>query len=549
MTQSRIGFRVLPLVALSLVAPLFCSPATAKEPTPKAPGALSAPLAVRWKFTGVPFGNNPASPVLSDGTLYFASGTRIYAVDAETGTQKWRYPKDTLLTSPVLSTPAISKGTLYFGTGDGLYALDASNGKQRWAPSNAKFGCSTSPIIVDNNVYFGSGDQKIYAVNATSGEPNLTIWSNGKRAGREIGGDFAGNIVATNDTFFFVTGDQVLRAVSINSATLRWAQRLNATAATVTPTLSGDGIYVAIGDMVYGYRVTTGQIRLSFNIANEALTSPAVDGDGNIYAINAERFVISISPRGRPNWKQVPRLEHEPIAPPIIKDGSIFIGTVLGGVYALDAQTGAIKWHYVVQPSSVDNAKIPVATNVSATLVANGNLLYALSDDGALTAFHSTTKKQDSLAPTVTIDEPAQGAYLSGRHPFHISAKVVDEGSGVMSSSVQLLLDGQPIARRASARTFSEKPGFSFDGDTGELEYNILENDTGQRTNLADGHHKLTIVAQDWLGNTASKSWTFFVDDTIRQKTKKKNNTTNGLRGGAGGPGGSKGGGGGGGGG
>lgn len=547
MTQSRIGFRVLPLVALSLVAPLFCSPATAKEPAPKAPGSLTAPLAVRWKFTGVPFGNNPASPVSADGTLFFASGTRLYAVDAETGTQKWRYPKDTLLTSPILSTPTVTGGTVYFGTGDGLYALDTATGKQRWAAFNTKNGCTTSPVVVDNNIYFGSGDQRIYCVNATTGDPNLAIWSNGKRAGREIGADFAGNIVATNDTLYFVTGDQVLRAVSINSATQRWAQRLNATAANITPTLSGDGIYVAVGDMVYGFRTATGQMRLSFNIANEALTSPAVDGDGNVYAINSERLVVSISPRGRANWKQIPQLEHEAIAPPIVKDGILFIGTVLGGVYALDTQTGAIKWHYVVQPSAIDNTRIPTATNVSAQMLAVGNLLYALSDDGSLTAFNSTTNKQDSLAPLVTVKEPTQGDYLNGRPPFHISAKITDEGSGVVSRSVQLLLDGQPIARRPSARTFSDKPGFSFDTDTGELEYTILDNDTGTRTTLADGHHKLTVIAQDWLGNTASKTWSFFVDDTIRPKAKKKNN--NGIGGIGGGPGGAKGGGGGGGGG
>jgi outer membrane protein assembly factor BamB len=545
MTQSRIGLRVLSCVVLTLAASLFSGSAYAKEPTPKAGAALSTPLAVRWKFTGLQFSNNPASPVLDNDTLYLATGTRIYALNASTGAQKWRYPTDTTLTSPILSTPAVAEGTIYFGTGDGLYALDAATGKQRWPHYNSKSGVFTTPVISGKTVYFGGGDQKIYALNAATGDPDLTVWSTGKRAGRDIGGDFAGNIVANNDSFFFVTGDQALRSVSIASGTLRWAQRLNATAASITPVLDGENIFAAVGEKIVGFRTSNGQSRFSFGLGNEALTAPAIDKEGNIYAINGDRLVVSISPRGRPNWKQLPQLEHEPIAAPMVKDGLLFIGTVLGGIYAIDTATGAVKWHYVVQPTALDHERIPTTTNVSAKMIANGSILYAPTDDGAVTAFEATSKSVDNMPPIVTVQEPLQGDYLSGRPPFAISAKVVDEGSGIMPSSVQLLLDGQPVARR-SARSF-DKPGFSFNGDTGVLEYTILDNDSGQRTTLADGHHKLTIVAKDWLGNTVNKTWSFYVDDTIRPKAKKKNNTNNplGTTGGGGGKGGGGGGGGG----
>jgi outer membrane protein assembly factor BamB len=481
--------------------------------------------------------------VYADNTLFIATGTRIYAVDAGTGSLKWRYPTDTTLTSPILATPSVSDGAVYFGTGDGLYALDVANGKQKWPHYNARQGAVTTPIPVGDTIYFGGGDQKLYAISAATGEPKTSIWGSNRRAGREVGGDFAGNIVFSNDTFFFVTGDQVLRAVSASSATLRWAQRLTAVSASVTPTLSGDNVYVSVGDTVLGFRALNGQARLSVNIGNESLVPPAVDADGNIYAINADLAVVSFGQRGRPNWKQLPRLEHEPLAAPAVEDGTLFIGTALGGVYSIDAKTGEIKWRYVIQPSATDNARIPTTTSVSAAPVLAKNMLYVASDDGAVTAFSSA--KSDGMPPIVTVEEPKQGDYLSGRPPFQITAKVIDEGSGVDLASVQLMLDGQPIARRPSARIFSEKPGFSYDPDTGLLEYLILDTDTGQRTTLADGHHKLTIVAKDWLGNTINKEWSFYVDDTIRPKPRKsQSNTTRNGRGGRGG-GGLKGGGGG----
>ena len=39
----------------------------------------------------------------------------------------------------------------------------------------------------------------------------------------------------------------------------------------------------------------------------------------------------------------------------------------------------------------------------------------------------------------------------------------------------------------------------------------------GRTTALADGHHTVTISAKDWMGNTATRTWSFAVDDTIKR--------------------------------
>ena len=51
---------------------------------------LEAPMAVLWKYTSVGYGNNPAAPVYADGTIYYASGKAVFAVDAPSGSLKWR---------------------------------------------------------------------------------------------------------------------------------------------------------------------------------------------------------------------------------------------------------------------------------------------------------------------------------------------------------------------------------------------------------------------------------------------------------------------------
>ena len=66
----------------------------------------------------------------------------------------------------VRSTPAIgADGTVYVGSEDKkLYALDAETGKQKWAFGTAGKVESSPAIGQDGIIYVGSWDKKVYAV-------------------------------------------------------------------------------------------------------------------------------------------------------------------------------------------------------------------------------------------------------------------------------------------------------------------------------------------------------------------------------------------------
>src|SRR5262245_11994645 len=55
------------------------------EKTGGAPIDLLTPLALQWKYTSTYFGYNPSSPAIAEDSIYFASGNRIYALDANSG--------------------------------------------------------------------------------------------------------------------------------------------------------------------------------------------------------------------------------------------------------------------------------------------------------------------------------------------------------------------------------------------------------------------------------------------------------------------------------
>ena len=71
--------------------------------------------------------------------------------------------------SEVRSSPAVAGGVVYVGSGDGrVYALNATTGAQVWNYTTGSFVFS-SPAVAGGVVYVGSFDYKVYALNATTG--------------------------------------------------------------------------------------------------------------------------------------------------------------------------------------------------------------------------------------------------------------------------------------------------------------------------------------------------------------------------------------------
>jgi outer membrane protein assembly factor BamB len=62
--------------------------------------------------------------------VYFGSfDNHLYAVDAETGQEKWRFTSG----GEETSSPSVAGGVVYFGSHDQhLYAVDIHTGEEKW---------------------------------------------------------------------------------------------------------------------------------------------------------------------------------------------------------------------------------------------------------------------------------------------------------------------------------------------------------------------------------------------------------------------------------
>ena len=105
------------------------------------------------------------------GRVYVGSANRFFAVDEKTGATAWTFNTGNLNTTSAV----VNNGVVYFGTGRGnVYAVNATTGTQIWTfATGAAVSSSPALSLGSNMILVGSNDHYLYALNATSG---VRLW-------------------------------------------------------------------------------------------------------------------------------------------------------------------------------------------------------------------------------------------------------------------------------------------------------------------------------------------------------------------------------------
>jgi outer membrane protein assembly factor BamB len=134
------------------------------------------------------------------------------------------------------------------------------------------------------------------------------------------------------------------------------------------------------------YQTTAPSERLRLAWRYDGVRGVPIIADGVIYLTgrrpdnptdDSELHAIDAETRERKWWTEIPgRVFSEPA----VADGTVYVNSEDEGVYALDAATGAIRWHYAVSGDAYGIAP-PIITDDSIYAPYDGRLL-ALSPDG-----------------------------------------------------------------------------------------------------------------------------------------------------------------------
>ena len=125
-----------------------------------------AQLAPAWTLQLAGAGTLQATPVVVDGIMYTTgSPGQVFALDARTGKQIWKYERAQKVVNPFQSNPhsrgvAVLGSRIYFGTLDAaVVALDARTGMQLWevqvADTMLGYTITGAPLAVKDKIIVG----------------------------------------------------------------------------------------------------------------------------------------------------------------------------------------------------------------------------------------------------------------------------------------------------------------------------------------------------------------------------------------------------------
>lgn len=283
-----------------------------------------------WRFdTG---GDLRSTPAISGTTAFL--GTRngyLIALDLLTQQQKWSFD---LGGYPVRSSPAIEDGVVYIASGFNIFAVDADTGRQRWKLA-IDYAGESSPIIADGTVYVASKKNHLYAIDAESGKQLWFYKTNGL---------LFGSPSVSGDTVVIGGDDGDLFAIDRSHGRLVWKIELGSGIYS-TPAIDDERVFVTTRERTtFAVELSTGKEIWRYPVGGSA--SPAVaDGvvyigsdDGAIYAIDAAKG-------GNPLWLFASG--NTAAQAPIVAGDELFFSAG-ATITSLDRETGKVVWTYPV---------------------------------------------------------------------------------------------------------------------------------------------------------------------------------------------------------
>jgi len=478
--------------------------------------------AAMWRFFGSPAANNPALPGVGKATIYYPCLTRLYAVDLESGTLKWQYPADAPLNATIIGQPVEGEGLVYIGASNGnVLALDIATGSLRWV-FTADSAPTARPILDEGVLYVGTGRGELYALNARNGEP---LWREPYRVDDYI----SGRLVKEGDTLFFGTNGGFVHAVSAAGGRRRWLFRLPAPNYDPQPVFASGSLYVTTNDVVIALNPNSGAVRWSRRFNTEFRLAPAAD-ENHIAVITRENRLYVFDHQGRivAGDREPIELLYEPLTAPEIHNGKLWVATRRGTLLCYALPEGKLEWVYTLRPpeGTVDQNNRRVAyLAITSKPVFTPNGFVVATAEGNLTAFGFGWV--DRTVPQVVRTTPAIGEMMSGQLPLDFTARLRDDGSGIIPASVQWLLNDEPLPAE-------------YEPSLGEVTVRLRAGTAAKP--LPDGRHTMTLIATDWAGNTVRHSWAIYIDNSLRRAPARPQQQQQGGSGAPGTPGGRRGG-------
>lgn len=300
----------------------------------------------------------------------------------------------------VSSSPVVTEATIYFGTDEGrVFALTAGGGTKKWR-TQLPGPVVTSPAAVDGTVYIGCEDTNVYALNDNTGEQEWQF---------ETGNPVRSSPAVVDETVYVGSDDGTLYALDTEDGTRQWAVETGSPVHS-SPAVADGMVYVTHDDgMLYALTAEDGTQQWEFASDASSLSSPAV-ADGTVYVGTADNSVVALATDGGAvQWQQSVSGDTDSL--PAVTDDTVYVtGEHL---FALARDDGTERWRYPAGDSdgSLSNPTPPVVARETVYFGAADGTVRAVDAADASTVWQHETGGVMTSPPAVA-DEIV---YLGGR--------------------------------------------------------------------------------------------------------------------------------------
>lgn len=384
------------LISCSVSPPKHSSESSMYKINPQREGAFKEETEkiegkVLWSFKvkdSLVFGGGNTRPIYWKGNIFFGCADYLFGVDANNGNEKWQYHLD----GTISTTPAIMDDVIFFGSGEKGYTfntLDLRSKKLKWS-IYTDGAILTSPLIVNDMVYFGSETGTMYAVSAKTGK---IIWS--INLGDPIWSSPAyldGIIYFGTDAgaFYEREWDATFYAIDAKTGEKIWKFKTEGDSIP-TPCIWDNKVYFGTysdesnpihKNKIRGFfalDAKTGKILWKHN-SSSGTASPIVS-DGVIYRSIGAKIIAQDANDGKVLWS----FENEVGSKfdlfdesPAFAGDKIYMPDLVGHLYSIDAKTGKQVWRIFLGRGSYHPRSVDSTFTGGAPIIINNTLYMTL---------------------------------------------------------------------------------------------------------------------------------------------------------------------------
>lgn len=285
-------------------------------------------------------GGVSSSLTLNNGRIYFGSDDHyIYAVKESDGEGIWNH-----YTNGVVSTPTVAAGKVFasstkaFPKSNGtFYAFNEVDGSVVWTLEK-NFSFESVPAVSGGIVYTGCYDNNLYALDVDGFVEGDDGWQGDTNTSLDhadiiwnftAGGPISGSPAVDNGLVFFGSWDQKVYALDAFTGQKKWEKLLNGVIES-SPAVAYGNVYITVNDDgkqnsggLYVFDQQTGKLKWSAPNEERTKSSPAI-AEGRVFFYAGEYINAFDINTEQKVWTE--QLSPNLHSSPAIAEGRVFIG-------------------------------------------------------------------------------------------------------------------------------------------------------------------------------------------------------------------------------